>query len=153
MIHIQFSPAIQEATQINQDVLRRAAHQTLSHTGAQPQVDLTVVLTDDDQIQALNRQFRGVDAPTDVLAFPGGEQDPDTDALYVGDVVISSTRANQQAETGGHSLEAEMQLLVVHGVLHLLGYDHASEEERTAMWAAQAQILSEIGCPITSPPF
>jgi probable rRNA maturation factor len=66
-------------------------------------------------------------------------------------VIVSYPRALSQANTAGHSIEAELQLLVVHGTLHLLGYDHASEEQKSTMWAAQAEILTQLGCPITAP--
>ena len=154
MINLQIPPALLEElgpSPIDQEMLRNAARQALLHGGAAADVDLSVVLTDDEQVHALNRQYRQVDAPTDVLAFPAGEADPDTDALYLGDVIISLPRAREQASAAGHELEAELQLLVVHGVLHLLGHDHAGEDEKAAMWAAHAQILSEIGCPITAP--
>jgi probable rRNA maturation factor len=114
-------------------------------------IEATLVLTDDAQITTLNRQFRGIDSPTDVLAFPTGETDPDTQTLYLGDVIVSYPRAQSQASTAGHSIEAELQLLVVHGTLHLLGYDHASKEQKSIMWAAQAEILTQLGCTITAP--
>ncbi|MCS7010925.1 MAG: rRNA maturation RNase YbeY, partial [Anaerolineales bacterium] len=111
--------------------------------------DLTVVLTDDREIRTLNRDFLGIDAPTDVLSFPADETDPETGRRYLGDVVISLQRAQQQATEGGHSLEDEVQLLVVHGVLHLLGYDHAEEEEKAHMWKLQTEILNILGVSLS----
>lgn len=107
--------------------------------------DMTIVLTDDRQLHELNVDYLGVDAPTDVLSFPAGEVDPETEALYLGDIAISIPRAAQQAQTGGHSVEAEAQLLVVHGTLHLLGYDHGTDEEKAVMWAEQAKVLERLG--------
>ena len=107
--------------------------------------DITIVLTDDAQLHELNREFLGVDAPTDVLSFPSDEVDPETGSQYLGDIIISIPRAAQQAQVGGHSLEAEVQLLVVHGTLHLLGHDHAEAEEKARMWAAQAEVMSRLG--------
>jgi len=107
--------------------------------------DMTIVLTDDRQLHELNVDYLGVDAPTDVLSFPAGEVDPETEALYLGDIAISIPRAAQQAQNGGHSVEAEAQLLVVHGTLHLLGYDHSTDEEKTVMWAEQAKVLERLG--------
>jgi probable rRNA maturation factor len=107
--------------------------------------DLTIVLVDDVRIKALNKDFLGRDAPTDVIAFPADEQDPETGRRYLGDVVISLVRAAEQAGERGHAVEAEVQLLVVHGVLHLLGHDHAGAGEKAAMWAAQAEILERLG--------
>jgi probable rRNA maturation factor len=155
MIYVQVTASLDgdpDAIRLDSDALIRAARQALDHEQAGEELDLTLVLTDDSHMQTLNCQFRQVDAPTDVLAFLAGDADPDTQTVYLGDVMISLPRARLQAETGGHSLLAELQLLAVHGLLHLLGHDHASEAEKTAMWAAQAQILSEIGCPVTAPP-
>lgn len=107
--------------------------------------DIAIVLTDDRQLHELNLDYLGVDAPTDVLSFPASESDPETGSTYLGDILISVSRAAQQAQSAGHSLEAEMQLLVVHGALHLLGYDHATAEEKAQMWAEQAKVLERIG--------
>ena len=107
--------------------------------------DMTIVLTDDRQLHELNLDYLGVDAPTDVLSFPAGEVDPETEELYLGDIAISMPRAAQQAQTGGHPVEAEAQLLVVHGTLHLLGYDHGTEEEKAVMWSEQARVLEKLG--------
>jgi probable rRNA maturation factor len=80
-----------------------------------------------------------------VLSFPASETDPETGARYLGDILISLPRAQTQADAAGHSLEAEVQLLVVHGVLHLIGHDHAETEEKARMWKAQAEILENLG--------
>ncbi len=125
-------------------LLERAAQATLDLQAALD-ADLTLVLTEDEQVRELNRLYRGVDASTDVLAFPAGEPDPETGRLYLGDVILSVQRAASQAAAGGHSLEAELQLLVVHGVLHLLGHDHAGGEDKARMWAAQSEVLEHLG--------
>ena len=154
MIHIQTASALEESgvpLTVDNQALMRAAKRALSHEREGEGHDLTLLLTDDEQMQALNKQFRDVDSSTDVLAFPSGEADPDTGDVYLGDVVISVPRAASQAGAGGHSLEAELQLLVVHGVLHLLGYDHASDDDKALMWGVQAEILTAIGCPINAP--
>ena len=124
--------------------LETAAAEALRGAGS-ADADLTIALTDDAHIQTLNRDYLGHDSPTDVLSFPAGERDPETGALYLGDVVISVPRASAQAGEAGHSLEAEVQLLVVHGVLHLLGHDHAEAEDKERMWAAQAEALERLG--------
>ncbi len=126
------------------ELLERAARAVLDLSGS-PDADLTIVLVDDARIQALNRDFLAHDAPTDVLSFPADEPDPETGRLYLGDVVISLARAAEQARERGHAFEAEMQLLVVHGVLHLLGHDHAEAGEKQRMWAAQAGVLEQLG--------
>lgn len=109
--------------------------------------EVTVVVTDDNTVRSLNRTFRGVDAPTDVLSFPSqeGEDVPlpseEASVPYLGDVVIAYPVAEAQARQYGHSPQEELRLLVVHGVLHLLGYDHATPEEEARMWARQEAIL------------
>lgn len=127
----------------SRDVLVRAARGVLEQQGVDG--DLTVVVSDDSQMRALNRTYLGIDAPTDVLAFPASELDPETGHHYLGDVLLSLPQAERQAKDAGHGLEAELQLLVVHGVLHLLGYDHASPDEKARMWAAQAEVLGRLG--------
>lgn len=126
-------------------LLERAARFTLDQESAPADADMTIVLTDDRQLHELNLEYLGVDAPTDVLSFPASESDPETGTQYLGDILISIPRAAQQAQAAGHPLEAETQLLVVHGTLHLLGYDHAGAQEKTRMWNAQAGVMSKLG--------
>jgi probable rRNA maturation factor len=125
--------------------IEEAANAVLEHEAQPLDSDLSIVLTDDAKLNQLNRDYLGIDAPTDVLSFPASETDPDTGARYLGDILISMPRAQAQAEAAGHPLEAEVQLLIVHGILHLLGYDHARAEEKARMWKAQAQILERLG--------
>lgn len=113
--------------------------------------DLSILLTDDSALQALNLQFMGIDAPTDVLSFPAEEIDPETNRPYLGDIAISYPRALAQAQAGGHPVAHELQLLTVHGVLHLLGYDHAEPEEKAHMWQVQSQILASLDVPLSPP--
>ena len=131
-------------------LLERAARAVLDLSGS-PDADLTIVLVDDARIQALNRDFLAHDAPTDVLSFPADEPDPETGRRYLGDVVISYAKAKEQAKASGHPVEAEVQLLVAHGVLHLLGHDHYTEAEKNVMWKAQAATLKKIGAALTEP--
>ena len=126
-------------------LLERAARLVLEFESAPANADMTIVLTDDAQLHELNREYLGVDAPTDVLSFPASETDPETGAPYLGDILISIPRATQQAQAAGHPVEAEVQLLVVHGTLHLLGHDHAEAEEKVRMWKAQAEVMSRLG--------
>jgi probable rRNA maturation factor len=125
-------------------LLERAARAVLDLSGV-PDADLSVVLTGDSQVQTLNRDFLGMDAPTDVLSFPADESDPETGRRYLGDVILSLARATEQAGERGHTVEAEVQLLVVHGILHLLGHDHGGVEDRSRMWAVQAEALERLG--------
>ena len=141
MIHIEVNPSLQ--TSPAPDILEHAAMATLAHQPADG--DLTIVLTDDIQLHELNQEYLGIDAPTDVLSFPASETDPETARRYLGDILISVPRAKEQARTAGHALDVEVQLLAVHGTLHLLGYDHAEAEEKTRMWKAQAEILRGLG--------
>lgn len=127
------------------ELLEQAALVALKHQAAPEDAELTIVLTDDDQLQALNRDYLETDSPTDVLSFPSGETDPETGSPYLGDILLSMPRAASQAENAGHNLEAEAQLLVVHGILHLMGHDHAEAEEKERMWQAQAEILTQLG--------
>ena len=140
MIHIESSPALQP---VKPELIEHAALTTLAHQSTDG--DLTIVLTDDAQLHQLNRDYLGVDAPTDVLSFPASETDPETGVSYLGDVIVSIPRAEAQSQSAGHPLEAELQLLVVHGVLHLLGHDHAEPEDKARMWSAQAQVLERLG--------
>ncbi len=149
MIHLQINEPFED--QVQADQLKNAAQTTLKHQKAADNVDLTIVVSDDAQLQELNRQFLNIDSPTDVLSFPSDESDPDTGNLYLGDIILSLPRAAEQAQTGGHPVAAELQLLVVHGVLHLLGYDHAEPDQKEAMWLAQSEILLALGSPISGP--
>ena len=127
------------------ELLQQAAQVALTHQKESLDVELSIVLTDDARLRELNRDYLGVDAPTDVLSFPASETDPETGARYIGDILISIPYATRSAEKAGHPLESEVQLLVVHGVLHLLGHDHEEAEEKAKMWKAQAEILGSLG--------
>lgn len=140
------------AANVKPEVVKRAAETTLEHVLGTEPVSLTLVITGEDHIRRLNAEFLGYDEPTDVLSFPADYVDPDTQIKYLGDVVISYPQACAQAKDGGHSLDEELQLLTVHGVLHLLGYDHAEESEKQAMWGVQSQVLNQIGSSVNSPP-
>ena len=124
-------------------LLEQAARAALDYQSADG--DLTLVLTDDEQLRLLNRDYRGVDAPTDVLSVPASETDPETGRRYLGDILVSISRAETQARAAGHPIEDEARLLVVHGVLHLLGHDHADADEKAKMWKAQSTILDSLG--------
>lgn len=134
--------------------IENAAVSALNHEHAKPNQDLTIAIDDDSRLHALNKEFLGIDAPTDVLSFPSGEEwiDPETEHTYLGDIAISYPRAAEQAAAAGHPVINELQLLVVHGVLHLLGYDHAESVEKVAMWAAQKDILDGLGVNIVRLP-
>ncbi|PWH20681.1 MAG: rRNA maturation RNase YbeY [Ardenticatenia bacterium] len=150
MIHIQIVDAYRK--HVTEEPLRRAAQVCLEDADA-ADAELTLVISDDETVHMLNRMYRGVDAPTDVLAFGGTAPDfvvAPEGASYLGDVVISYPRAVEQA-MGRHTPAEELVLLVVHGVLHLLGYDHMTHEDRKAMWAKQAMILDRLGLAHVQP--
>ena len=148
--HIDVQIAARYRDKVKPAMLRAAAQATLDQQHRKTRVELTIVITGNAQLRSLNRVFREVDAPTDVLSFATDEH-PRPDTLYLGDVVISYMQAREQARAGGHPVEAELQLLVVHGVLHLLGHDHYTEAEQNVMWKAQAAVLKKIGAAITEP--
>jgi probable rRNA maturation factor len=122
-----------------------------------PEVELTLLITSNEAVQALNRDYRGIDAPTDVLSFAAQEAlDTEPDLALppelaaeldrrLGDIVIAYSYAAQQATQFGNTVAAELRLLAVHGTLHLLGYDHATPEEEATMWAEQEAILAPLG--------
>lgn len=143
MISIQVRRSIK--LPVDKATLSRAAQVSLELGGSSKPVDVSVVLGNDALLQKLNRQFRAVDSTTDVLSFPTGEADPDSSAVYLGDVVISVPRAQQQAAAEGHSEEDELQLLVAHGILHLLGYDHEKSSDKKRMQAVQDEIIKQLG--------
>ena len=126
-------------------LIERAVNATLENQSESLDSELTIILTDDSKVHDLNRDYLGIDAPTDVLSFPASETDPETGARYIGDIIISLPYAARSAEKAGHPLESEVQLLVVHGVLHLLGHDHAKPGEKAKMWKAQTEILETLG--------
>ncbi len=135
--------------------LRRAAEMTLEQHPLEDTNSLTVVVTGDQALRELNRRHRGLDRTTDVLAFPNETRGPFVDApgipRYLGDVIISFPTAKRQAIEAENDLSAELQLLVVHGVLHLLGYDDQAEPERARMWQAQRAVLEELGLEVSLP--
>ena len=130
-------------------LIRAAAAATLTAESVDTPASLTILVTNDAALQNLNRDFLGLDEPTDVLSFPAGDPMPGMEP-YLGDIAISLPRATAQAEAAGHPVTAELQLLTVHGVLHLLGYDHAEPDEKAAMWAAQDAVLTQLGVALKS---
>jgi probable rRNA maturation factor len=156
-----YSVAVQVAdpfqTDVSPDALRRAACAALDQQAVDAPCELTLAVTDDAILHDLNRRYRGVDAPTDVLAFasadegPGQFVSPPDGPPYLGDVIISYPQAHQQAVEAGHTVQAELQLLTVHGVLHLLGYDDAAPVQRREMWSAQTAILRVLAVDVNLP--
>ena len=132
-------------------LIRRAISATLEHEGVNGNCEASVTFTDNVGIHALNKEYRGIDRPTDVLSFPQIDFENDgidmTDASYkiLGDIVISLERAGEQAKEIGHSTEHEAAFLTVHSTLHLLGYDHETgEEDEREMFSRQKKIIEII---------
>ena len=136
--------------------IKKAVNMALDAEGVDVPCIVSVMLTDDEGIHAVNREFRGVDSATDVLSFPMNEltpgafdaavceRDMDTGAVLLGDMMISVPRCQAQGEEFGHGYEREVMYLTVHSVLHLLGYDHVDEGEmKRAMRAREKAIMGD----------
>jgi probable rRNA maturation factor len=144
MIRIDRLPGIQVDEDM-EDVVRKAAEKALLVEESED-CEVSIFLTDDDEIHRLNKIYRGVDRPTDVLAFAMREGlDGELNREILGDVVVSLPRAEEQAGIHGHSLQVEMSLLVSHGVLHLLGYEHDQRDNLLVMQQKQRDILHLLG--------
>ena len=141
MIEFQFDSAFK--ADIDGNKLSQALIKTLDIL-KKPEMDITLRLIDDDEMQHLNQTFRGEDKTTDVLSFNQEIRDPETGQYYLGDILISVPKAALQAVEHAHSLQDEIAFLSIHGTLHLLGYDHYNEEEKAIMWPLQDKIFSEI---------
>lgn len=150
MIDLQIAESLE--SKVSPDALLSAVQAALNYHDPALDVNLTVAVDTDETLHALNLQYRGSNAPTDVLSFNADEIDPETGQTYLGDILISYDRALAQAEKAGHPVQNELQLLAVHGTLHLLGFDHGQEDEKRRMWTAQAEILERIGCTILQLP-
>jgi probable rRNA maturation factor len=139
---------------VSSDLLEKTALAVLLAYSDLPESDLTIVIDGDDRLRELNNEYLAIDEPTDVLSFPAEEEevDPETGRLYLGDIVISYPRALAQSSASGHAVEAEISLLVIHGVLHLLGFDHAEPEEKQLMWSAQREMLNSLGIQLNRYP-
>jgi probable rRNA maturation factor len=139
--------------ELEADWLQGVAEQVLVVEGADPAAELGLVITGQEKIQELNLVHLGIDAATDVLAFPM-TPDEDSDmtefitppdgAVHLGEVIISFPQAFMQAEEHRHPVKKEVALLVIHGVLHLLGYDHDAPEREQPMRARETEILGLI---------
>ena len=118
----------------------------LSELHVHPETEVSIILMDEEPMSALHVEWMDIDGPTDVMSFPMDELRPGrpgspTEAGMLGDIVICPQVATAQAKTGGHSVEDEILLLTTHGMLHLLGFDHAEPEEKDIMFALQRQLL------------
>jgi probable rRNA maturation factor len=131
-------------------LLRRAIIETLKYEKQSGEFEISLTFTDNEGIHALNREYRNVDRPTDVLSFPQIDYENGEEAEgALGDIVLSLERAGEQAAEFGHSFERECAFLCVHSTLHLLGYDHElSDEDDADMRARQREIMDILGLGI-----
>ncbi len=156
LIDVQIEEQLAAKAALSTEPIREAVLSTLDHARIAEPCEVAIVISDDATLHDLNRRFRGVDRPTDVIAFTNDPRGPFGAGApgmprYLGDIVISVERAAAQAEEAGGALTEELQLLTVHGVLHLLGYDHATPVEKAQMWTAQAAVLDQLGIDIPLP--
>ena len=137
--------------------------EALEQEGCPYEAEVNLLITDDKRIHEMNREYRGIDRPTDVLSFPSltyeraGNFDflereeelynfhPDTGELMLGDIVISGDKVREQAKSYGHAEKREYAFLIAHSMLHLMGYDHMTQEEAEAMEQKQEEILKKLG--------
>ena len=146
-----------EVTKELESLLEQCITAVLHNEGINWPVEVSLVLADNKVIQKINKEYREVDNPTDVLSFPmlefdkdindlteddlKGDMDPDKDAIILGDIVISLEKAMEQSKEYGHSFMREVGFLTVHGMLHLLGYDHMEEADRLTMRSREESVL------------
>ena len=138
---------------VDENWAREVAQQVLKAEGVTPPYEMSIVFTDSETVQKLNRDYRSVDAPTDVLAFymlPNKTTDdspfimPPDNITHLGEVIISYPQAVEQAKEQGHSVDKELALLIIHGILHLLGYDHEEPEDEAEMRDRERELLEEV---------
>lgn len=134
-----------------QQILNQGIEKAIAVAEGPEEAEVSLTLVDDQRIHELNRDYRGVDRPTDVLSFALQEETEDEPDILdyeddlLGDIIISVERARSQAEEYGHSFERELVYLAVHGTLHLLGYDHEQEEDKVEMRRQEENVMSQIG--------
>jgi len=134
---------------VNSGWVKKVARQVLNTEGVAPPYEMSLVFTDSETVRQLNRDYRGVDKPTDVLAFymlPQKKVDsffalPPDGVTHLGEVIISYPQAAEQAKEQGHSPERELALLIIHGILHLLSYDHEDPAEASEMREKEIELL------------
>ena len=153
-IDVQIFPAF--VHRLSKAWLRKVTEQALDTQSEGDPLSISLVIADDETVHSLNREYRDLDETTDVLAFPLWEsrenESPGANGFFLpaeettpmGEIVISYPQAARQAREGKRLIRAEMALLIVHGVLHLLGYDHADAQQESHMWARQDEVLAKV---------
>ena len=133
-----------------ENMIIETAKTALELEGAKCDVDLSVVVTDNENIREINNEQRNIDRATDVLSFPGYEKDEwnelkkNEELVYIGDIVISKEKVEEQAKEYGHSFEREFCYLVAHGMLHLMGYDHMVDSDKVIMRGKEEEIMKKL---------
>lgn len=133
-----------EFTKELSDLIEKVIDASFEYEGIE-KINVSVLICDDIEIHRLNKEFRDMDKPTDVLSFPMYDDEGNLDPDELGDIVISLERAKLQAEEYGHSLIREVAFLTAHSMLHLFGYDHIDDNEREEMFEKQEEILNKLG--------
>ena len=141
-----------EITEEFEKLFNDVVKESLRYEEFDPECEVSLSIVSNDEIQEINKQFREIDAPTDVLSFPlltfeEGEQADvnENNEIMLGDIIISIDKAKAQAEDYGHGLRRELAFLTAHSMLHLMGYDHMEEEEQKEMFKKQDDILNNLG--------
>lgn len=135
-------------SEANEAVIRKVCDEVAVTYGLTPEEELSVVLCDNAHIHKLNKEYRSIDRPTDVLSFALNEGDDEfgeEESHLLGDLIISLERTAEQAEEYGHPFERELAYLTVHGCLHILGYDHMTDEDNKEMRTEEEFILGKLG--------
>lgn len=150
-LEIDFLDETDLVTEDEKSLVRDLLSLGLKSEGITDDCEISVTFVTNEKIQEINREYRGKDKPTDVISFALEEGDEDEPIVGVptqrvlGDIIISIPKTKEHAEEYGHSFERELGFLAVHGLLHLLGYDHGTEEEEKEMFSKQEGILEEYG--------
>jgi probable rRNA maturation factor len=132
---------------VDTEAIHRAAWHALHVGGVEEAIAIGVTVTTQEHVHGLNLQFAGKDEPTDVLSFAAEDEDYHVepgDPPYFGDVIIAYPIAEKQANEAGHSITNELQMLTIHGSLHLIGYDHHTPEDKAMMWALQSAAMDAL---------
>lgn len=136
--------------------IREAVNLCIEKSNFKLPCEAYITLTDNDNIRNINKQFRGIDSATDVLSFPmieftngepqilPGDINPENERVFLGDIIISIDKACEQSQNYNHSFERELTFLVIHGMFHLLGFDHEKEEDEIIMIGKQNEILDQM---------
>lgn len=134
---------------VNKELINSVIAESLKYEGVSDNCEISVTIVDNEEIHSINLKHRGIDRPTDVLSFPLIDFEKETlpddgSKIYLGDIIISIEKAEEQAKEYGHSLDREIGFLTAHSMLHLLGYDHMAEDEEKIMFKKQEEILNNL---------